>query len=129
MKKRRRLITVSVVFLLISIIDFAVLRYVDIGEPGLVSGWRLFLTLVLCLLIVSGNNSARWISAILSGLATLGGIMAFAIFFLSGKLGAMPPAFLAWLGVETVAYACVAAFLVFSEGIEREIRRISEKTI
>ena len=129
MKKRRRLLTVSALLLLIAVMNFVFLQYLDDGEPGLIRGWRLFLTLVLTIFLARGNNSARWITVILTGLGALGGIAGLAIVLLSGVLGSSPVLLLAWLVLMTVAYAAISAFLAFSEGIAREIRRIAERTI
>ncbi len=129
MKKRRRLITVSAILIIIAVINFALLQYLDDGESGLIRGWRLFLTLILSIFLIRGNNSARWITVILTGLGALGGLMALALLFLSGALHATPALLLSWLIFLTVAYTALSAFLAFSEGIAREIRRIAQKTI
>ena len=129
MKKRRRLITVSAILIIIAVINFALLQYLDDGESGLIRGWRLFLTLILSIFLIRGNNSARWITVILTGLGALGGLMALALLFLSGALRATPALLLSWLIFLTVAYTALSAFLAFSEGIAREIRRIAQKTI
>ena len=129
MKKRRRLITVSAILIIIAVINFALLQYLDDGESGLIRGWRLFLTLILSIFLIRGNNSARWITVILTGLGALGGLMALALLFLSGALHATPALLLSWLIFLTVAYTALSAFIAFSEGIAREIRRIAQKTI
>lgn len=129
MKKRRRILTVSAVLLLIALIDFFLLRNMGDLEPAMVSGWRLFLTGFLSLLLALGNNSARWITVILCGLGALGGFISLAVLVVSGVLGESANIYLVWLGVVTAAYAYISWFLAFSPGVAREIRRISEKTL
>lgn len=61
----------------------------------------------------------------LTALGALGGFVAVAILVVSGGLGPGAAPLLVWFGLVTAAYAIICAFLTFSAGVRREIRRAS----
>jgi peptidoglycan/LPS O-acetylase OafA/YrhL len=123
MKKRRRLITIAILLVVIAALNMVILQNTNAGEPPLISGWRLFLTLILSLFLALGKNTARWITAILTGLGSLGGIAGLAM-LIAAKIE-VPALIYVWMAAMTVLYAGIFAFLVFSPGVAREIRRAS----
>ena len=129
MKKRRRILTVAGLLVVIAVVDFVILDQSGIsdGEPLLIRSWRLFLTCLLSFFLALGKNSARWIVIILTGLGALGGFIATALLLASGgvaSVGGYP--LLVWLVVCTLAYGIISAYLAYSTGVAREIRRIAE---
>lgn len=130
MKKRRRILTVAALLVLLAVIDFILLGYIDANEtePVLIRSWRLFLTVLLAIFLALGKNSARWIVIILTGLGALAGFIGAATLAAAGLEGMKHGVFLlTWLSCITVVYAGISAFLAFSSGVRREIRRIAEQ--
>jgi peptidoglycan/LPS O-acetylase OafA/YrhL len=123
MKKRRRLVTVAVLLVAIAALNVVILSEMEGGDPPLVRAWRLFLTVILALFLALGKNTARWIIVILTGLGALGGIAGIAI-LIAADIG-LPISIVAWLSIMTLLYTAISAYLAFSSGIAREIRRAS----
>jgi peptidoglycan/LPS O-acetylase OafA/YrhL len=123
MKKRRRLVTVAVLLVAIAALNVVILSEMEGGDPPLVRAWRLFLTVILALFLALGKNTARWIIVILTGLGALGGIAGVAI-LIAADIG-LPISIVAWLSIMTLLYTAISAYLAFSSGIAREIRRAS----
>lgn len=126
MKKRRRLITVAALLVLLAVVDFVLLLRLEDDTPLLIRSWRLFLTVLLGTFLAMGKNSARWITVILCGLGALGCFMALAMLLVAGAFGQSPAPILAWLVIAMIAYGTISAFLVFNQGVAREIRRAKE---
>lgn len=124
LKKRRRLLVVAASLVVIAVGDFLVMSGAGDIEPPLVRGWRLLLTVLLALFLARGTNSARWLTVILTALATLLGIVAVTLLAVTDVLGADYRYLLVWLGVLTLAHAAICVFLAFSPGVSREIRRL-----
>jgi hypothetical protein len=78
---------------------------------------------ILALFLALGKNTARWIIVILTGLGALGGIAGVAI-LIAADIG-LPISIVAWLSIMTLLYTAISAYLAFSSGIAREIRRAS----
>ena len=130
MKRRRRILTVSGVLVAIAVVDFILLDHTrrGDGETPLVRSWRLFVTCLLSFFLALGKNSARWLVAILTGLASLGCFIATSLLIASGRVhddedGTL---ILVWLVIGMLAYGAIAAYLAYSSGVAREIRRIAE---
>lgn len=123
MKKRRRHIAVAVVLVAIAVVDVLVLSQMEAGDPPLIRGWRCFLTVILAVFLALAKNTARWITVILTGLGAIGGTAGVAIFIAADAH--LPIAVVVWLAIMTVLYAGISAYLAFSPGIAREIRRAS----
>ena len=123
MKKRRRLVTVAVLLVAIAALNVVILSEMEGGDPPLVRAWRLFLTVILALFLALGKNTARWIIVILTGLGALGGIAGVAILIAADAR--LPFSIVAWLSIMTLLYTGISAYLAFSSGIAREIRRAS----
>jgi hypothetical protein len=127
MKRRRRILTVAGLLVIIALIDFVLLMSVGSDEPNLMSLWRLVLTGVLSVFLALGKNSARWVTVVLTALGAFGGFMITAILLVSGNIPEGSGLLIAWVVVVTVAYGAISAFLAFSSGVTREIRRIAER--
>lgn len=122
-KKRRRLFTVAAVLVVLAISDFLVMRGASEVQPALIRGWRLFLYVLLALYLARGSSSARWATAILSGITALAGVVAVTLLTITDILGPNFRYLLVWFGVLTVAHGIIAAFLWSSTGVTREVRR------
>ena len=130
MRKRRRILAVAALLVLIAVIDFILLGHLGVSEsePVLIRSWRLFLTVLLALFLALGKNSARWIVIVLTGLGALGGFVGAATLAVAGLTGVKHGMFLLiWLLCLTIVYGGISAFLAFSSGVAREIRRIREQ--
>lgn len=127
-KKRRRILSVSGALVVLAIGDFLIMRGAGEIEPPLVRGWRLFLTCLLALYLARGTNSARWFTVLLTTLATLVGFVAVTLLVVTDILGPSFRYLIVWLGFLTFAYAILSAFLSFSPGVAREIRRLENET-
>ncbi len=127
MKRRRRILTVAGVLMAIALVDFLLFIDVDYGEPKMISIWRLFVTGLLAYFLAMGKNFARWITVVLTGLGAIAGFLGISIFLVSGDFPPGSVYLLIWLGITTVTYALISAFLAFSAGVTREIRRIDQR--
>jgi hypothetical protein len=123
MKKRRRLIAVAVLLVAIAVLDLLLLSQMEAGDPPLIRGWRCFLTVVLAVFLALAKNTARWITVILTGLGAIAGTAGLAIFIAADTH--LPLAIIVWMAIMTLLYAGISAFLAFSPGVAREIRRAS----
>jgi hypothetical protein len=123
MRKRRRLVAVAALLVTIAALNMFILSEMEGGDPPLVRGWRLFLTVLLALFLALGKNTARWIIVVLTGFGALGGIAGVAV-LIAADTG-LPISVVVWLSIMTVLYTGISAYLVFSSGIAREIRRAS----
>ena len=123
MKKRRRLVAVAVLLVAIAIINVFVVVPMETIDSPLNRGWWLFLTVILSIFLALGKNTARWIAAILTCLGALAGLAGVAILLAADAK--IPLGVVAWMGVMTVLYTAISAFLAFSPGVAREIRRAS----
>jgi len=129
MKKRRRILTVAGILVAIAVVDFIVLNYAGVGdgEPMLVRTWRLFLTCLLSFFLALGKNSARWLVVILTGLGSLGCFVAASLLLASGGVhDEGGPIIFTWLVIIMISYGIISAYLAYSTGVSREIRRIAE---
>jgi|GEM_PF-3865486 hypothetical protein len=127
LKKRRRLLVVSASLIAIAVADYIVMCGAGDIEPPLARGWRLAVTILLALFLARGTNSARWLTVILATLATFVGIVAVTLLALTDMFGSEYRYLLVWLALMTTAYATIAAFLAFSHGVTREIRRLESE--
>ncbi len=123
MKKCRRLSAVALVLVVAAVADFVLFAQLEEGAPLLLRAWRLLLTLALAVFLALGKRTARTIAIINGFLVALATIVALSLLLLDGGYARMPGPLLGWLAISIPVYAAGSAFLVFSAGVIREIRR------
>jgi hypothetical protein len=126
-KKRRRILTASVVLIATAMIEFFLVKERAGAESDIVGIWRLFLIMILAILLALGQNAIRWLTVVITGVCFAGGFITTARFLASGYFGSDRGLVLITLMTVTIAYANISAFLAFSSGVSREIRRIAER--
>ncbi len=105
----------AIVLIALSTLNIATLPVAREAEPQelVVRALRLGLTCALAYQLAKGRSWARWLTAVLTGLAAL---MSLAAIFLVD----MPSSHLRWGAVTGVAYAAVSGFLIFSKRVAAE---------
>lgn len=127
MKRRRRILTVAGVLVALALVDFILSMSGDSGEPRIIGVWRFLITLLLAFFLARGKNSARWLTVMTTGFSAVGGFMFMAILLASREMPEGSGYLFVGVGVLTILYGAIAAFLAFSSGVTREIRRIAEQ--
>lgn len=105
----------AIVLVALSVLNIATLQAAREAGPQelAVRAVRLGLTCALAYQLAKGRSWARWLTAILTGLAAL--ISLAAIFLVE-----MPGSLLRWGAIMGLAYAAVSLFLVFSKRVAAE---------